>query len=157
MASSDFDFLFGEWRVHHHKRVNPFDPADDHWVEFDTLTGARPTLSGLGNIDETTGELPGSGPFTGMSLRLYDPAADRWGIWWASTGAPGVLDAPVYGRFEHGVGEFVGAAEHRGIPFLQRFRWLDVETPSPVWEQQFSFDGGATWDGVNWRMEHTRT
>jgi hypothetical protein len=156
MAAGDFDFLFGTWLVHHRKRVNPFDPADGRWVEFDTVAKARPVLGGIGNVDETTGDLPGAGSFVGMSLRLYEPAADRWGIWWASTSAPGVLDAPVYGRFENGVGEFVGEATRDGVPFLQRFRWLEVGTPHPTWEQQFSFDGGETWDGVNWRMEHTR-
>jgi hypothetical protein len=52
----------------------------------------------------------------GFTLRLYDPHADEWAIWWASKARPGVLDHPV----------------------------------------RRSFDGGTTWQPMNWRMVHTR-
>jgi hypothetical protein len=40
--------------------------------------------------------------------------------------------------------------------YLARFHWIDTLGPNPVWEQDFSFDGGATWEPVNWRMVHSR-
>lgn len=120
------------------------------------MGNARPVLGGLGNVDETVGVLPNGNEFVGLSLRLYDPAGDRWGIWWASTAQPGVLEEPVYGSFAGGVGEFVGSAVHEGRPYLARFHWREVDSATPIWEQDFSFDDGATWDPVNWRMEHSR-
>ena len=71
-------------------------------------------------------------------------------------GAPGVLDDPVRGRFIAGLGTFVGPAEVDGRAFLARFHWRETSGPHPVWEQDFSFDGGTTWQPVNWRMVHTR-
>ena len=76
---------------------------------------------------------------------MYSPENDEWAIWWAASSRPGVLDDPVRGRFENGVGTFVGAGEYEGVDFLARFQWLDTDTPNPVWQQDFSFDDGQSW------------
>jgi hypothetical protein len=154
----DFDFLPGSWRVRHRRRTNALEEgATPIWTEFDTTTTATLILDGLGNTDDTSGELPDGSPFSGHTLRLYDPDHDLWRIWWASTNRPGVLDPPVEGRFEAGVGTFVGPFEHQGRTLVARFRWLETQTACPRWEQDFSFDGGNTWDLVNWTMDHSRT
>jgi hypothetical protein len=132
------------------------DPACTEWVRFDTASDAHPILRGGGNADQTHGVLPDGTEFSGYSLRLYSPETDEWSIWWASTSRPGVLDEPVRGGFEHGVGTFIGPAERDGVSFLARFQWLDTATDQPVWQQDFSFDGGASWAPVNWRMTHHR-
>ena len=156
MPTSDFDFLHGAWHVEHDKLVDPFGPADGPRVRFRSTTEAQPILDGLGNIDETRGALPDGTGFVGFSLRLHDPTNDQWSIWWASKARPGVLDDPVRGRFVDGRGTFVGSAEAGQRQFLARFHWLDTNGPHPVWQQDFSFDGGTSWEPVNWRMVHTR-
>lgn len=152
----DFDFLMGSWQVRHRRRTNPLDAAEPVWAEFTTETTAAPILEGLGNADDTSGTLPDGTRFSGHSLRLYDPELNVWRIWWASTNRPGVLDPPVEGRFQDGVGTFLGPFEHDGRTVLARFRWRDTDSEHPLWEQDFSFDDGRSWDPVNWTMTHTR-
>ncbi|MCK9794217.1 hypothetical protein M1843_10730 [Isoptericola sp. 4D.3] len=154
----DFDFLFGTWHVHHRRQTAPLDPAGatGTWAEFDTSATVAPILDGLGNADDTSGTLPDGARFCGHSLRLYDPARDVWRIWWASTSNPGVLDAPVEGRFADDIGTFAGPFEHNGRTIVARFRWVDISSAHPRWVQDFSFDDGRSWAPVNWVMTHTR-
>lgn len=100
--------------------------------------------------------LPDGSVYVGYSLRLYVSRRDEWLIWWASKARPGVLDEPIRGSFTNGDGVFVGPAEHDGREFLARFRWIDTTGPNPVWEQDFPFDAGSSWEPVNWRMTHCR-
>jgi hypothetical protein len=62
----------------------------------------------------------------------------------------------VLGRFDGGIGTFVGEDTFDGRPILVRFLWLDITARTCRWEQSFSDDGGATWE-INWVMEFTRT
>ena len=156
MPASDFDFLIGSWEVAHDKLVDPLGPADGPWVRFQSRASVWSVLDGLGTADETRGTFPGGASFVGFSLRLHEPDSDEWLIWWASRARPGVLGDPVRGAFIDGVGTFVGSATHVGTEFLARFRWLDTTGPNPVWEQDFAFNGGTSWEPVNWRMIHTR-
>ena len=152
----DFDFLVGEWHVHHRKLADMTDPHCDEWVEFDGVQWMRQTLGGLGNVDNLRIEkLPGGETFEGMSLRLYDVEAGEWRIWWASTAAPGQLDPPVSGRWDGAVGVFRGEDVVGGRPVQVRFEWRRFDRDTAQWEQAFSFDGGGTWVH-NWRMSFTR-
>jgi hypothetical protein len=153
-AVHDFDFLMGSWRVHHRRLVERFAGSDE-WQEFDGTSTARPILGGAGNIEDNVLELPG-GTYRAISLRSYDPATDRWSIWWLDGRTPGRLDPPVLGRFDGGVGTFIGEDTFDGRPILVRFLWSDITEQTCRWEQSFSDDGGATWE-VNWVMEFTRT
>lgn len=155
MPASDFNFLLGSWEVEHERLVDPFGTAEGETIRFGSAVTVGAILDGLGTADETRGTLPDGSSFVGFSLRLYDPESDQWLIWWASKARPGVLDDPVRGSFAGGEGVFVGPAEHEG-EFLARFRWLDTTGEHPVWEQDFSLDGGDSWGPVNWRMVHTR-
>jgi hypothetical protein len=154
-ARHDFDFLFGRWTIHNRKLAGPPQPGGTDWVEFGAQGEARPLLGGLGNIDAfVTSELPGRGAFEGMTLRLYDPQADVWRIWWASTGVPGRLDPPMEGRFTNGHGVFFGDDVLEGRPLKIRFDWTPGAA-SARWEQSFSYDDGQTWE-KNWIMSFAR-
>jgi hypothetical protein len=150
MPAADFDFLPGEWRIANRKLVDTLDPECDEWVEFEASSHAQPILGGGGNVDMFTA--PG---YEGFSLRLYDPEADLWRIWWSSTQRPGRLDPPVEGRFSGGEAVFECEDVLEGVPIRMRFTWSEITGDSALWEQSFSFDDGATWK-LNWVMELVR-
>jgi len=150
MASTDFDFLFGSWTVHNRKIRDNTDPECTEWIEFDAVQQASPILNGAGNIDEMRLD-----DFVGFTLRLWSPADGVWRIWWSATTAPGVLDAPVVGRFVDGVGRFEGIQTIRGAEVVVRFEWTATDPQKPQWDQYFSRDGAESWSH-NWRMEFTR-
>jgi hypothetical protein len=150
-----FDFWRGTWHTRNRKLVDVFDPDCTEWIEFDGVCEARSVLAGLGNTDTFVAEMPGRGHFEGMTVRLYDPAADTWKIWWASTRAPGRLDTPVEGRFVDGVGRFHADEQVDGRIVKVMFEWTVGSADLAHWRQRFSFDGGQTWT-LNWTMDHTR-
>jgi hypothetical protein len=155
-GSTDFDFVLGRWAVHHHKLADVTDRDSTDWIDFDGEGEARPVLGGAGNVDTVSATLPDGRSFEGMTLRLYDPDADLWRIWWSSTSHPGHLDPPVEGRFRDGRGVFLGEDNFDGKPVLVRYLWSAITDTSARWEQDFSYDGGTTWDQVNWIMTFTR-
>jgi len=151
----DFDFAFGRWSVQNRKLVDVLDPGCTEWVEFVAEVDARPILGGLGNTDSfKVADMPGRGAYEGMTLRLFDPEADLWRIWWASTGYPGRLDPPMEGRFSGGLGVFLCDDVIDGRAVKVRFDWTPGEATAR-WEQSFSFDEGQTW-AKNWIMSFTR-
>ena len=152
---TDFDFLFGRWTIHNRKLADVLDPDCTEWVEFPARGEARPILAGLGNIDSfIAADVAGTGPYEGMTLRLFDPQAGVWRIWWASTRQPGHLDVPMEGRFVDGHGVFHCDDVLNGQPVKVRFDWTPGDV-SARWEQAFSYDGGQTWR-PNWVMVFTR-
>lgn len=149
----DFDFLPGSWRVHH-RRLRHRLAGSDEWEEFEGSSEVRPILGGAGFVDDNVIELP-AGTYRSISLRTYDPATDSWSIWWLDGRTPSRLDPPMIGRFDGGVGTFMGEDTFDGRPILVRFLWSNVTEHAADWEQAFSPDGGRTWE-VNWRMALTR-
>jgi hypothetical protein len=153
---SQFDFIFGRWRVHNRKLVDVSDPGCEEWVEFEAVSEALPVLERYGHVDRMyVKDPPDGGSFEGFTLRLFDPASGTWAIWWSSTRAPGTLDPPVQGRFEgdHGVFECEDLIAGRRV--VVRFEWLTASKDSPRWQQSFSYDGGETWK-LNWVMDLER-
>jgi len=150
----DFDFLFGSWRVRH-RRLKERLAGCTEWEEFDGTCTCRPLLEGSGNVDDNVLELP-EGTYRGVGLRSFDAETKTWAIWWLDSRRPHVLDVPVIGRFQDGVGTFEADDTLRGQPIRMRFTWSRVTPRSAHWEQAFSPDGGKTWE-TNWRMEFTRT
>ena len=154
-GTAAFDFLHGRREVHNRKLRHVTDPACGDWVEFAATNEVRPVQHGLGNVDQMEVPDPPDGPpFEGLSLRLCDPGTGTWRIWWSSTRAPGRLDPPVVGRFTDDRGLFECADVLAGRPVLVRFEWR-ADPRTPVWQQSFSFDDGATWT-VNWVMSFSR-
>jgi hypothetical protein len=149
----DFDFLPGEWRIHH-RRLKERLAGSDEWEEFEGTSTARAILDGAGNIDDNVIEIP-SGTYRAISLRTFDPDTRAWSIWWLDGRYPGRLDPPVVGGFLNGIGMFLGDDTFNGRPIEVRFLWSNITANTARWEQAFSTDGGETWE-VNWVMESTR-
>jgi len=109
---------------------------------------------GWTNIDEYEADTP-SGHIQGLTLRLYDPKAKQWSLYWANS-AKGTLEKPMIGEFRDGRGEFFSQEPFEGRMILVRFLWSQITPNSCRWEQAFSADGGKTWE-TNWIMEMTRS
>jgi len=150
-GARDFDFLAGEWVIHH-RRLRERLVGSTEWDELETPFVLQPILGGLGNIDQC--RTAGAPFFEGVSLRLFDLADGLWRIYWIdSSGAR--LFPPVVGSFEGDIGTFRGEDSHQGRPVLVTFRWDRSDPARPVWQQAFSADGGATWE-TNWFMHFRR-
>ncbi len=137
----DFDFLFGDWKIHHH-RLDRRLANETRWTDFEGRCSARPLLGGVGNVDENVLDLPG-GHYEAITLRLFDAILGRWSIWWIDARAPGI-ETPVHGTFVDGVGTFQGDDVLDGIPIRVRFVWSRITARTAYWEQAFSTDRGAT-------------
>ena len=147
----DFDFYFGRWQIRNERLRQRLVGCKD-WESFEATQQCRPILGGLGNIDDFATEWREG--FLGMTLRLFCPQTRQWSLYWAGN-HDGVLQPPVLGAFEHGVGTFVGRDEHEGIPVLARFVWSEITPTSAKWEQAFSTDEGRSWES-NWIMRMRR-
>jgi len=149
---ADFDFLIGTWRSRHRRLRERLKGSDD-WEEFEGMSVGRMVLGGLGNFDEITMERE-SGRVLGLTLRLYNPAARQWSLYWSSN-LTGTLETPMVGEFVVGRGEFYAQEPHEGRRVLSRFIWSEITPESCRWEQALSPDGGRSWE-TNWIMEFTR-
>jgi hypothetical protein len=152
----DFDFIFGRWQVHNRKLADIADPDCTSWVEFGATNYAEPIFGGLGHIDRIWADAPPGGqPLEGFTLRLFDPSARLWRIWWAASTRPGRLDPPVEGSWEAGRGRFTCDDVIGEHPVKVRFDWTSETPVTARWEQAFSYDSGATWH-TNWIMDLRR-
>jgi hypothetical protein len=153
-ALRDFDFLLGEWRVHH--RYLRVSQNGREWAEGSGTCSHRNAMGGWANIDEFKINAPGAS-YRAVALRSFDAKAGQWAIWWLDGRNPsGDLDPPMKGRFENGVGTFYGDVTIDDKPTRVRFTWSRITHESARWEQAYSRDEGETWE-TNWTMEFTRT
>jgi hypothetical protein len=149
----DFDFLIGGWTIENEFLKERLAGCTE-WETFSATSKVEKVMpipaGGFGgNLDQMF--VPARG-FTGMTLRLYDPATRLWSIYWSDTKSFRLFP-PTIGRFEGGRGEFYGEDVEGGRPVRVRFIWTAGE--SPVWEQSMSADGGQTWE-KNWAMRFSR-
>jgi hypothetical protein len=149
----DFDFLNGDWRVHHRYLRVKADARE--WLDADGTASHLELMDGKANMEEYTINAP-SGAYRAVALRSYDPKTSQWSIWWLSGRAPhGKVDPPVQGRFKKGVGTFYGDTTVNEKPMRVRFIWSQNDSTSARWEQAYSSDAGKTWE-TNWTMEFRR-
>lgn len=146
----DFDFLIGEWTIRS-RRLAARLAGSTEWHEHEGRAVMHPLLDGLVNVDEV--RFPGQ-DFSGSSVRVLNRATGEWSIYWISA-RDGILQPPVTGRFEAGVGIFQGDDVHDGRPIRVRYIWSHVTERGARWQQAFSTDDGRTWE-TNWVMDLSR-
>jgi hypothetical protein len=149
----DFDFLVGNWIVHHRRLKERLAGSHD-WVVFTGRCRMVMTMGGYGTMDDNEIGLPGDA-YRAMGIRSYDPKTRTWAIWWLDGRDPHSIEPPVAGNFHDGVGTFEGDDTLRGKPVKVRFIWSGITADSAHWEQAFSPDGGKSWE-TNWIMDLTR-
>lgn len=150
----DFDFMIGDWRVHH-RRLNSRLTGCTEWTEFTGESSTRKILGGFGNVEDNLLRYP-DGDARAVALRSFDPGTRQWAIWWLDGRAPHSLDVPVVGGFTGSIGLFFAEDKLEGRPITIRFTWNANPGGNPRWEQAFSADGGNTWE-INWTMDFTRS
>src|SRR5262245_51378434 len=67
-GAHDFDFLVGEWRVHHSR----LKPGAHEWVRFEGTCSNRALMNGSANMEEHALDAP-AGAYRAVGLRAYDP------------------------------------------------------------------------------------
>ncbi len=150
----DFDFLVGDWHVHH-RVMRP--ASGGQWIEFDGTCTLRLLMGGSANVEDHTFTRP-TGVTRAVGVRAYDAQSNEWAIWWIDSRAPhSPMDPPMKGRFDHasGVGTFYSDGTLDGKPTRTRFIWSQITATSARWEQALSHDAGKTWE-TNWVMEWRR-
>jgi hypothetical protein len=146
-SPSDFDFLVGKWKMHNRHLNKRLENCKD-WTEFDSSDENTKILGGNADMDTySTTQFPGQNGklFEGLTLRLFNPKTRLWSLYWIASNT-GVIDPPVVGSFDNGVGHFFGKDTFKGKPIIVVFRWDARNKDRPVWGQAFSSDKGKTWE-----------
>ncbi len=148
---SSFAFQTGHWRVRHRKLEGPLT-GHGKWFEFEGTCRAVEILDGAGNVDDFVIDDP-AGAYRAATFRRLDPLTGEWCIYWADGRRSG-FDPEMRGRFENGVGTFLGQDVVHGQDVFVRFIWSDIAPSRARWEQAFSTDR-EVWE-VNWIMQFER-
>jgi len=137
----DFDFLLGTFQTH--ISYLQTSARSSRWVTLTGTVTSRKIWDGAGNLEEI--EANGStGPFEGMTLRIYDNQTHEWKLYWANS-SDGMLQAPITGGFSGKVGTFYDQEDVNGRTGFVRQRYFNTGSNSYRFEQAFSTDGGKTW------------
>jgi len=153
-AQHDFDFVIGTWKSHVRRLQKPLTGSTS-WIEGDATVSVRKIWNGRGDLEEIELTTP-AGHLEGLTLRLYDPQARQWRLYWANA-SQGVLTSPVsIGEFRDGRGEFYDQETLDGKIIFVRHRFSEITPKSYHFEQAFSADRGQTWE-ANWIADVTRT
>jgi hypothetical protein len=148
----DFDFEFGQWTAKLSRRLRPLTGSSE-WVAYEGTSVVHPLWKGRSNVGEL--DVSGSaGRIEGLTVRLYDPAARRWTVRFASS-RDGELTPGLVGGFTEGRGEFMDQEVLDGKPICVRFVFSELTRDTFRFEQAFSADEGKTWE-VNWVATFTR-
>jgi hypothetical protein len=145
-SQTDFDFLIGKWKLRHEKLRTRLNNCKD-WDEFETTVEDFKILEGVGNMDVGKAIFDGK-PWEGRTIRIFNPTTKLWSLYWVASDR-GVMDPPVVGSFENGIGHFFTWDTYNGTPIIMMFRWDARDKEHPVWSQAFSPDDGKTWEW-NW-------
>lgn len=148
----DFDPLIGSWKFHIKRRLNPLT-GSNKWVELEGAGVCYKIWDGRAQLDTIEVDGP-TGHLEGLTLRVYDPEAHQWRLYWANSKI-GIVDPPQVGEFKDGRGEFFAQDRINGKVILIRYEWTNLNTGTPHFEQAFSDDGGKTWE-ANFISDQTR-
>ena len=152
-GQQDFDPLVGSWSYRLKRRTKPLT-GSTNWVELKGTGVCYRLWGGRAQLDTLVANGP-SGRVEGLTLRLYNPKARQWRLYWANS-EDGVVAAPQIGQFSNSHGEFYAQDSLNDRSILVRFDWTALTSKSPHFEQSFSDDGGKTWE-VNWITDQTRS
>lgn len=144
-GAHDFDFNFGTWHTHIKRLTKPLTGSAD-FIELDGTVTVSKIWDGRGQIEDFEVDGP-KGHIQGMTLFLYNPKAQQWSQIFASA-ADGMLNPPQIGGFKNGRGELYAQDTLDGRTILVRAMWSDIKPDSHHFEEDYSEDGGKSWEVV---------
>jgi hypothetical protein len=142
-GSKDFDFAIGTWKTHIRRLLHPLTGSND-WTTLDGRVVTRKVWKGRAQLEEIEADGP-IGHFEGLNLFLYNPQAHQWGLNWSSS-SDGILGIPTVGEFKNGRAEIFDQETYKGRTILVRGIWSDIKANTHRFEQDYSDDGGKTWE-----------
>lgn len=130
----DFDFLIGRWEM-----VVTRHSGDAPRVIATEISVVERALGGTVLID-TWGE-------SGFTTRTYDPKAGLWRLFWTDRGYFQGRIQFWEGRFEDGVGTFVGGDSFPNPDnrVKSKIIFSEIQENRVHWEMFHTQDNGATW------------
>jgi hypothetical protein len=138
----DFDFNIGVWKTHIKRVLDPLSGSSS-FIELNGTVTVRKVWDGRAQLEEIETAGP-NGPWGGLTLFMYDPAAHQWSQTFANSKI-GVLTPGLIGSFKDGRGELYGQDTVDGRSILVRGVWSDIKPDSHHFEESYSDDGGKTW------------
>jgi hypothetical protein len=117
--ADDFAFFEGAWTTVQHK-LKARGVGSTEWEDFPAVLCNTLYLGGTSTVDELWAPTQKR---AGLTLRMFDPAAKQWSIYWAN-GNTGKLDpVPVVGGFDGARGEFYNVDRDGERPIKVRYLW----------------------------------
>jgi hypothetical protein len=144
-GAHDFDFNFGTWHTHIRRQTKPLS-GTSAFVELDGTVTVRKVWDGRAQLEEIETNGP-NGHWEGMTLFLYNPHAHQWSQTFADS-SNGMLQPPTIGSFKDGKGELYAQDTVNGRTILIRGTWSDIKPDSHRYEEDYSDDGGKSWEPV---------
>jgi hypothetical protein len=144
-GAHDFDFNFGTWHTHIRRQTKPLS-GTSAFVELDGIVTVRKVWDGRAQLEEIETNGP-NGHWEGMTLFLYNPQAHQWSQTFADS-SNGMLQPPTIGSFKDGKGELYAQDTVNGRTILIRGTWSDIKPDSHRYEEDYSDDGGKSWEPV---------
>jgi hypothetical protein len=148
-----FDWQLGSWGIHMSRLLHPLTGSTT-WSPLDGSVVVDKVWGGKANLAEINTQGP-SGQLQFIALRLYNPQAQQWNLYFAHSDSGVVGKPPLIGEFHDGRGVFYAPDSLNGKAILVRFTFSVNSADSTRDEQAFSNDGGKTWE-VNWINTQTR-
>jgi hypothetical protein len=142
-VSHEFDFELGKWKLETRRMTHPLTHSNE-WTERVGQMEAVPLWGGKANLAHLNAEGP-TGRVEMAALRLYNPKAKQWSIYFATPQA-GMLGLPLVGEFKGGRGEFYDQEEFNGRTIWVRISIFPTSPTTTQTEQAFSDDQGKTWE-----------
>ena len=143
-GAHDFDFGIGVFKTHIKRLSHPLTGSTT-WTEWNGTVSTRRLWGGKGQLEELDIGGPNGSQVLGMTLRLYNPGARQWNLYWVNS-TDGTLGQPMIGEFEDGKGVFYDQEQFNGRAVLVRNIYWGITPDSYDFEQAFSTDGGKTWE-----------
>jgi len=144
-GAHDFDFNIGTWHTHIRRLQHPLAGSTDYMVLDGTVT-VRKVWDGRAQLEEIEVDGP-NGHWEGMTLFLYNPQAHQWNQLYANA-KDGILNPALIGSFKDGKGELYAQDTLNGHTILVRGTWSDIKPNSHHFQEDYSDDGGKSWEAV---------
>ena len=141
-SERDFDFNMGHWKTDIRAATSPLS-SPGSWTHLRGTHVVYRVWDDWADIGQLEVDGP-SGHVEYLALRLYDRESHQWRVYFAN-GKSGTLEQPMIGRFEDGVGTFIGLDEMDGKTVLIRNVWSGITSASCNQDWAISVDGGKTW------------